>query len=391
MKRLNPSYGFAVFGAALVLLGSGCATPQYQPRLPRTGDPVTDGRLQINEGRPEDRVLWEYRTALELIRRGAYPEAAQYLDNALARVQGRYGSDQSARRSRGYFSREDAKTFLGEPYERAMAYFYRGLLYWEQGELDNARACFRSAQVEDSDANGQTYSGDYILMDYLDGLASYRIDGTGDDAFQRARESATLMVPEPYDRVGNVLLFVEYGRAPEKYATGSYREELRFRDGGSQAVEVIVRSGAASVHLGALDDLAYQATTRGGRVMDHILANKAVFKGASDAVGDAALVSGLILAQNKNTQGAGLGLAAAGLVSKLISGATTPEADTRTWDNLPKFLSFGSFRLPPGVHFLVVEFLDDTRTPIPSMTQSFSIQVNDGAQDTVVFLSPFNT
>ena len=61
------------------------------------------------------------------------------------------------------------KTFIGEPYERSMAYFYRGVIYWMDGELDNARACFKSAEFEDSDAENEEYTGDWVLPDYLDG------------------------------------------------------------------------------------------------------------------------------------------------------------------------------------------------------------------------------
>jgi len=78
------------------------------------------------------------------------------------------------------------KTFLGEPYERVMAYYYRGILYWMDGEPDNARACFRSAQLQDSDTVDKTYASDYALLDYLDGLASLKLGADGSDAFKRA-------------------------------------------------------------------------------------------------------------------------------------------------------------------------------------------------------------
>jgi hypothetical protein len=48
------------------------------------------------------------------------------------------------------------------------------------------------------------------------------------------------------------------------------------------------------IPLPAYDDLGYQATTRGGRVMDHILGNKAVFKAGADVAGDVALTGAVI-------------------------------------------------------------------------------------------------
>ena len=56
-----------------------------------------------------------------------------------------------------------------------MAYYYRAILYWMDGEPDNARACFRTGQLLDSDAENKTYVGDYALLDYLDGLASVKL------------------------------------------------------------------------------------------------------------------------------------------------------------------------------------------------------------------------
>ncbi len=372
---------------AMFLLG--CASSPQRAALPRTGDPILDGWLAITNGPREDRVLWQYRTALEYLRRGESTQAATLFDETLAVLQGRFGKNAGARRSRSLFSRESVKPFIGEPYERAMAFYYRGLLYWEEGELDNARACFRSAQLEDSDSETKAFANDYVLLDYLDGLASFRLNGRGEDAFLRATDSARLVIPPPYESIGNVLFFTEYGQAPEKYAVGEFKEKLKFRDGGSTAIEMILRTKQQAIHLGAMDDLAFQSSTRGGRLMDHVLHNKAVFKRGANVVGDVAVVSGLILAQNRRTQDAGLGLAAFGLVSKIVSAATTPRADIRTWDNLPKFLGFGAIHLPPGEQQVSVEFLNDQREVLPEMTQSMTIQVNQPPRDTVVFVSQF--
>ena len=60
-----------------------------------------------------------------------------------------------AARARGLFAAERTKPFIGEPYERVMAYYYRGILYWRDGQPDNARACFRSGQVIDSDPSAR--------------------------------------------------------------------------------------------------------------------------------------------------------------------------------------------------------------------------------------------
>src|SRR5512145_3524191 len=110
-----------------------------------------------------------------------------------------------------------------------MAYYYRGILYWMKGEPDNARACFRSAQLQDSDTVNHEYASDYVLLDYLDGLATRRLAGDGSDALKRALANARLAKPPEFPTDANTLFFIELGPGPVKYATGSYGEELRFR------------------------------------------------------------------------------------------------------------------------------------------------------------------
>src|ERR1044071_7906872 len=141
---------------------AGCATVPSETSWQRSGDPIADGMAAAGHGPTRDRVLWQYRTAAAALRRGRFADAKQLLDDALATLGGIYGPDKDAKRARGYFSAEAKKTFIGEPYERVMAYYYRGILYWIDGELDNARACFRSPQIMDSDTENKTYSSDFL-------------------------------------------------------------------------------------------------------------------------------------------------------------------------------------------------------------------------------------
>ena len=156
-----------------------------------TGDIMVDGPNAIAQGPPRDKVLWQYRTAAAAMRQGKFDLAKGYLDDALTTIQGIYAKSADARKSRSYFHAEAKKTFIGEPYERCMAYIYRGILYWMDGQPDNARACFRSAELEDSDTENKEYAGDWVLCDYLDGYASAKLSGDGEDALNRARSVAS--------------------------------------------------------------------------------------------------------------------------------------------------------------------------------------------------------
>jgi hypothetical protein len=374
--------------AVVVALVAGCVTVQ---ELKLTGDVMIDGPYAITNGPPRDRVLWQYRTALAAMRLGKFDMAKDLLDDALRRIQGVYQADPEARKSRGYFSPEARKTFIGEPYERSMAYFYRGVLYWRDGELDNARACFRSGEFEDSDTHDHKYAGDYVLFDYLDGLASAKLGGDGDDAFKRALSHARNINLPPYDLDANVLFIVEFGPGPVKYATGQYSEELRFHTRASPVLAASVKIDSTEFAVAPCDDLNFQATTRGGRVMDRILANKAVFKGATDAAGNAALIGGAILAsqqgQHSSVDEVGAGLLVAGLLTKIISASTTPQADVRSWDNLPQFISFANVRVAPGTHTATILFLDSQQHPIANLTKAVTFTVTDPHRSSVVFIS----
>jgi hypothetical protein len=93
------------------------------------------------------------------------------------------------------------------------------------------------------------------------------------------------------------------------------------------------------------------------------------------------------MTQHRETQVAGLGLLAAGLLSKIASAATTPEADIRAWDNLPHFLSFADLELPAGEHQATVDFLDASDRIMPNLTKKVTFTLPAGNGDKVIYIS----
>jgi hypothetical protein len=386
--------------AALLL--AGCVT-EPPPRNLARGATAADraGPPPLPE---RDRVLFDYRAGATALRLGQDAEARAKFDDAIARIGGIITNDAAAARARSLFSAESTKTFIGEPYERVMAYYYRGILYWRDGQPDNARACFRSGQVIDSDPELERYDADYVLLDYLDGLASAKLGADGGDAFRRAQRVAGEKVPlPPYDPEANVLVFAEFGYGPRKVRAGQYGEQLRFlaNDSPTHSARLVLDDGRRIVPLPAYDDVGYQASTRGGRVMDHILGNKAVFKSTTDAASDVALAGSAIAMQEghrRDRQGkdddaadaTAVGLGLLGIIGKIASSATTPEADIRQWDNLPQRLSFAALKLPPGEHRGRIEFLDRDGAVLEQRTRDVGFVVRSDNHDTVVFLSELN-
>ena len=350
-----------------------------------------------------DRVLVDYRLGVSALRAGRFDEAKAKFDDAIARIGGIITNDAEAERARGLFSAERVKTFIGEPYERVMAYYYRGILYWRDGERDNARACFRSGQVIDSDPRPghENYAADYVLLDYLEGLASAKLLADGSDAIARAQAHNAGRIPlPPLNAAANVLIFAEYGYGPRKFAGGQYGEQLRFHvdDSPTRSARLVLDGGRKIVPLPVYDDLGFQATTRGGRVMDHILGNKAQFKATANAAADVALAGAVVAsdqARRRDRRGkdnddaavAAVGLGILGVIGKAAAAATQTVADTREWNNLPQRLSFAALVLPPGEHEGKIEFIDREGNALAQRTQRITFSVAAEERDTVVFLS----
>lgn len=395
LRHLGALRSLALLGALLFI--SGCATVPSRPQIVYTGDPVLDGRAELQVAPAKDKVVWNYRIAAAAMRRSQPDEARTQLDTAIPLIGGILANSADAKKARSLFSGEDSKTFIGEPYERVMAYYYRAILYWMDGQPDNARACYRTGQFIDSDAETDTYKSDYMLLDYLDGLVSAKLAGDGSDALARAQKLTKNKLPD-YDTSANLIIFAEYGQGPRKYAGGEYGEELRFITVPSKTTYARLTMGGRTITIPSFDDLNYQATTRGGRVMDHILGKKAVFKSATDTIGNVALVGAAVSAsqinrwdgrKSHNAENAALALGAIGLISKIASAATVAKADVRCWDNLPQRLGFAAAQFPAGNYQAKIDFYDANGVSQPLRSKTLNVTVKpDG--DTVLFISELN-
>lgn len=270
--------------------------------------------------------------------------AAKAFDQAIQRVEAIYANDANAAKARSVFNAEKVKDFKGEPYERAMLYYYRGVLYLHEGDYQNARAAFLAADRHDtlSSAEETAFTGNFGLMKYLASWAS-QCDGDSTRAVQLLEEARGVdeKVRALPEKPGGALLLVDAGPAPEKWGDGAHREILKFRPGSGALPQLQLTVAGQPQPLLLAGDVAFQATTRGGREVDGIMAGKARFKDGAGAVGDTALSAGVQLASvgaSFNDRGAmNLGLAGMliGMVAKGVEKAVTPAADVRTWATLP--------------------------------------------------------
>ncbi|HLO75108.1 MAG TPA: hypothetical protein VK196_01470 [Magnetospirillum sp.] len=323
-----------------------------------------------------NQVLNDMRLGLASMELGRTALAEQLFDDALANIETIYADNPAAARAREAFTKESAKDFKGEPYERAMAYYYRGLLYLREGDYDNARASFKGGFIQDSFADEDQNRADFGLLQYLQGWASHCRGNTvtADEDFKEFQAiNGKFPLPGKDD---NVLVLAETGGAPIKFSQGdansSKPKYLRFRRmGASETVRLSFaeppKNVSRTVELGQLENIYFQASTRGGREFDSILAGKAQFKTVSGAVGDAALIGAAVAGgyalntydrRNQRDAVAAAGaLLLVGLLAKSIAEATEADADTRYWDNLPERVHATTLTLPNTVDKLSVDFL----------------------------------
>lgn len=327
-------------------------------------------------------VLNQDRLALAAIETQHYDIAAKALDDAIARIDSIYSDNAAAEAARSKFNEEKVKDFKGEAYERAMTYYYRGLLYLRTGEYDNARAAFLGASLQDKFSENQTYNQDFAVMDYLAGWSSMCMGdtSTASDHMNRAK-SINASLSDIVTNPPKNLAIMDVGYGPIKVRSGQYNEILQFIDNPANG-KTIPHLYSSNTEIGTpvlASDLFYQATTRGGRVVDSINAGKANFKNNAETVakvGEGIAATGLAMSMAGNQNGgyvAGGGLLIA-LVSAGVAAATTPEADARYWENLPKQIYLTSLDVTPPVNENISLKLDTA-----SDSYAFPLKAQNGA------------
>ena len=381
---------FATASSLLCLLCAlwmtACQTPDIQPAPEYSDDLVVEGKRLIAQAPRQDKNLWSLRVGLVALKQNQPNDAKALFEAAMPAAGQILQADASTRMAQSLFSPENVKGFHGEPYERAMGWFYRGLIYWMDGEPANARACFRTAQLMDALAEKHEHRADWVMLDYLDGFITAKLGKDGSAALRRAREHAGAIALPDYNPAANTLLVLQTGFGPVKKSGGDVGEALVYDGGHSDVAQIRITVAGQTVTTPIFDNLTVQASTRGSRAMDLVLARKATVKKVGDTIGDVGTVPGVVLVDYEDTRDAGLALLGVGLVGKFIGNSVEPRADTRTWNNLPQHLSFAALNLPVGEHPATVDFIDATGAALPDRQKSVLFNVQAG-RDTVLLVA----
>jgi tetratricopeptide (TPR) repeat protein len=273
--------------------------------------------LDYSLGEDSQRICASLKLGLASARETRYSLASRALDEALVRIRAAQSALSSKKRAMA------SGWFLGEPYERAALYFYRAVLYVQQGDygaaLGAAKKCLEEDGVTEEDGQGNWASAAWI--------AYYAATLAGDEEGKHQalgwlsrikRGSKNLSLPNPQD---NILVLVETGEGPHKLRRGKNGEILVLAEGPDRVRRVSVGIlGQKAVLLDPMEDLYAQATTWHGNHVEAFVNGQPVSNPAS---GD-------------QSQG------------EESSGVFLPTADTRAWSNLPHKIFLASLRCPEG-------------------------------------------
>jgi len=321
-------------------------------------------------GNAEDLTLNLLRFGKEAYVLGHRKFAAIAFDHALDRMEMIIADDSQAKKAHSKFRGEEIKPFKGEPFERSLAYLYRGILFMQEGDFQNARACFRAGQLADAAADA-SFSGDYVLLYYLEGKCNQALGdiGAARDAFRWAGQSyesiylKSAILP-PRKPVNAILILAEAGPPPLKYGFGRYNQELAY---ARQMHKLCAQSCCLRINgrrvAGSdepIENTFFQAITRGPRIADSYNRGKAAFKDFTAVTGGIGVAAGAAFmsqADNTSQLAVGAGVMLLGALICGMSDATKPNADVRQWDNLPD--SYYLFVLEADEPFqATVEYLD---------------------------------
>jgi len=526
-------YIFALINVAALFFIFGCGAAEKYSVEPQViynnykkveNKPKEIQHLYVNYYSDEKRnqVLNLMRMGLYAYQKGYLQDAEFAFDKSLIHIESLYGETELSEKAKSLWYGEDSKFFVGEPYERVMAYYYRGLLYLEKNDYENARASFKSGLLQDARAEDNQYQADYSSLILLEALTSrangddelysesikeffniYKPTETEDSysivaqvdteevtdisnvnfkkvdiskvsrIFSRAeclgnngeidwnnktqqysckiqtrffyftseqdrshkyveqtlakvsrilsdeecllhngkvdwndkiKQSSCkvknnffyyrniqknipkvlvttnidnnsikkLILTEDNIAKSNVFIFIDTGRGPIKTTLGENGSELNFTNGSYSMIPPKVTINEVMQESLQLDDIYFQASTRGGREIDKIIDGKATFKDETKETGEALVTVGAaglyasataaMATDNEYVQSAAAVIAlvsltamAIGTVADATADAMVASADARYWDNLPGGIFLYMNKLPAGKHTIKIQ------------------------------------
>lgn len=356
---------------AAMLVAAACLAGGPAHALDRDPAPFL-ARLQAEGDR--NRVLNQMEIATRYFWADSLPEAGSALDSCIRDIETVFLNDPSVTKARSLWYEEGAKTFKGEPYERAMVYYYRGLIFLRNADYENARAAFRQGSMQDAFAEENQNQADFALLYFLEAWASH-LNGDKDLRDEALARVKALRPDFPGIADGDdTLVLAETGLAPRKLGDGANHSYFVYRRGkGFKEDRAVLSLGDAQRPLYPMEDIYWQAATRGGREIDQVLEGHVRFKNRTGDVGSALTQGATAFSGLGGDGGLAAGIGAVGAIASLISTSAKARADTRAWSSLPDRVHVATFQAKtlgtagPTVAFLAGE----GPTELPASPVSF--------------------
>ena len=267
---------------------------------------------------------------------------------------------------------EKIKVWKGEPFERAMASFYLGLIYYMRQDYSNARGAFENAlfKLRDYDPAKDKQTAEEVESNFA--LASLMLG----KCFQRlgredlAKSNFEYVVKNhphlasladyDWNEKSNLLLVVDYGYGPRKVTDFDGAivgfGPTPFEEGPIAQPQVTVDGRPIDVGNVARPpvDLLAMAQDRKWQSIDTIRTVKSAV-GTGLLLGGA--VTGMDAAYNRHGDRQRDNLIVAGaLIGTGLLLKATSQADVRQWEMLPRTTFVIPLKVEPGTHEVTVEF-----------------------------------
>ena len=318
-------------GSAIMIM-SGCVSP---PKTivwdPDSNESIKHFQQPVVAETEKDYALIELWRAQLFFENGDRQHSDERLRNALG-VMEQIESD--SREASAVVVAEQLRTYRGQPYERATAYFYRGLCHFQLGHYEQALAAFRATLAEDEETNNKEPSKrkDYVAAYYM-AAECHKLLGEIPES-NAMLASARELFPEnpllkPESLQGNLIIVAGVGVGPW------------MKEGAFWTVEF----NAGVVPEGKYCVLEQDTTC--GQLYE-----------ATD----------LLVQADSHKPGSATGAAIGRAVGKEVANAFLSalagrdaglheHRDLRCWSGMPRKLYIGSFNLPQGLHTLTFDIV----------------------------------
>jgi len=241
-----------------------------------------------------------------------------------------WGYEGVGRGTASLISSEALRIYKGEPFEKSMASMYLGIVYFNEGDYENAKAAFTKAMFA-MQIKGEDSQPDFAAPLIL--LAKTYVKMKDKDNARVVLGRLEKFIPEhkiTYDVLDKIktIAFVELGKGAKKIRVGPGGSLIGWeRQPYGERNATLRIDGKEAEQLRSMDDLKYQAESvdRGG---------KATIQGTKGVLREASAATAVIAANEaakRNNETAGWVALGAGLFAL----ANQSQADIRQWELLP--------------------------------------------------------